>query len=116
MNGNKCALVKIDRKAGGAGERVQDPTQPAKLRRIRTQDDEGVICVLDDGAGEVVSERMQQAAITNVLHQKATKKLSDREEEVGAKRIPLTKAVPARDPPPGDAIQQDGYLWKKLSE
>jgi hypothetical protein len=88
MNGNKCALVKIDRKAGGAGDRVQVPTQLAKLQRIRMQDDEGGVRVLDDGAMEVVRKRMEQAAIANVLHQKATKKLVDREEEVGERGPP----------------------------
>jgi hypothetical protein len=88
MNGNKCALLKIDSKADGTGEGVQDPTQPVTLRRICTQDDEGVVRILDDGAGEVVSKRMQEAAIANVLHQKAMKKLDDREEEVGGKRVP----------------------------
>jgi hypothetical protein len=37
---------------------------------------------------EVVRKRMEQAAIANVLHQKATKKLIDHEEEVGGKRGP----------------------------
>jgi hypothetical protein len=58
MNGNKGALVEIDRKAGGARERVENCTQPVELCRIRTQDDQGVIRVLDDGAGEVVSKGM----------------------------------------------------------
>jgi hypothetical protein len=37
---------------------------------------------------EVVKKRMQQAAIANVLHQKATKKIVDREEEVGERGLP----------------------------
>jgi hypothetical protein len=47
---------------------------------------------------------MQHAVFTNVLHQKASKKLGDREEEVRGEGVPLTKAVPAHDPPPGDTI------------
>jgi hypothetical protein len=50
---------------------------------------------LDDGAGEVVSERMQQTVVANVLHQKASKELSDGEEEVRGEGVPLLKAVSA---------------------
>jgi hypothetical protein len=42
---------------------------------------------------------MQQAVIANVLHQKETKKLGDREEEVRGKGVPLAKAIPTSDPP-----------------
>jgi hypothetical protein len=47
---------------------------------------------------------MQQAVIANILHQKEMKKLGDREEEVRRKGVPLAKAVPTSDPPPGDTI------------
>jgi hypothetical protein len=47
---------------------------------------------------------MQQKVIANVLHQQASKKFNDREEEVRRNRVPLTKAIPARDPALGDFI------------
>jgi hypothetical protein len=106
MHRNERALVEVNGEPGGTGERVQDGSQAEHLRGICPKDYKRVIGVLDDGAREVIDERVYEAILTHILHQQAMQELSDSQEEVRGEGIPLSQPILAGDPAPRDTIQQ----------
>lgn len=89
-------------------ERVQHLLQPPDLVFLCPDQDQGVVSVLDDGAPEVIDQRMHQPCA--LAHHQTVEQISNDEEEVGAQRIPLLQSPTALDPGARHAVQEDGSL------
>jgi hypothetical protein len=58
LDGNGDAFVEIDDETGGRREAIQDSLEICNMLRDGPDDNEGIISVLKDSAGEVVDKRV----------------------------------------------------------
>lgn len=66
-DGHEGTFVEVDAEASGICEAVEDGLHARELPLLRPEEEQRVVDVLDDRAGEVVDEGMEQAA-TRVVH------------------------------------------------
>jgi hypothetical protein len=62
--------------------------------------DEGIICVLEHGAGGIGNQRMFDGTCQIGMMKKPAKNVSNNNKEVSGERIPLMKTIPTVNPPP----------------
>jgi hypothetical protein len=108
--GDKSALVKVDGKTSGSGEGVQKRFKVVNMLRNSADDDEGVVSILENRAGEIIHQRMKQKAVPRSREQKLLEHVSDDVKQERGQRVPLSQTSPALDPPTWDAIQKNSGL------
>jgi hypothetical protein len=92
-NGDEGAFVEVDVEASCLGEEVEDLLEAADLGALGSQDQQGVICILDNGAREVVHERMQQGLFGAFHGNEAREQVGDSKVQVWGQRVSLAQAV-----------------------
>jgi hypothetical protein len=70
-------------------------------------DDEGVVSVLEDRAGEVIHEGVEEKAFPGGLEDHLLQDVNNDIEQEGGKRVTLPKPAAALDPSAGDTIKED---------
>jgi hypothetical protein len=70
-----------------------------------SQNQQGVVGVLDDRAWEVIDEGMQEPVLRTFHGNKAGEQVGDSEIQVRGQRVALAQSIFARDPSPGDPVE-----------
>jgi hypothetical protein len=81
--------VKIDVETGGVREEVQNLTEATDLGVFSSQNQQGIIGVLDHGAWEIVDKGMQKTVTAPFHGDEAGEQVSDGQVQVGGQRISL---------------------------
>jgi hypothetical protein len=76
----------------------------------RAHEDQGIICILDDWTGQIVNEGVEHSRAPILTGHKLPQEPSNNQVQVRRQGIALAEAILAFNPPPRDAIQQDGSL------
>jgi hypothetical protein len=76
----------------------------------RTNNDEGVIGILEDGTREIVHQGVKEEAGEGGETEHLLKDVSDNVEQKRGERVSLPESPPALDPAPRDAIKKDRRL------
>jgi hypothetical protein len=80
------------------------------MLRDSTNDDEGVVSVLKNGAGKVVDKRVEKQPLTGGQEEKLLENVSDNVKKEGGEGVPLAEPPLALNPPAWDAIKKDSGL------
>jgi hypothetical protein len=102
--------MKIDGKAHGRGEIIENTFQVNDMLRDGTDDDEGVIGILKDRARKVVNQRMEEQPLTRGQEKQLLENVSHNVEKEGRKGVSLAKTSAALNPAPRDAIEKNSSL------
>jgi hypothetical protein len=86
MHGNHRALHEVDHQAGGLGELVEDELDLVGGGDAGLENDQGVVCILQDRARSLVGERVPQEGI---LLNHPLEKVTHQQVQVRRQGIPL---------------------------
>jgi hypothetical protein len=100
-------FVVVNRKAGGFLKHPKDMFCLNDGIRRALEEDEGVISVLENGAGGVRDEGMDKERREGRMVKKATKNISNDDEEIGGQRVALPKPIQTIDPSSRSTIKED---------
>jgi hypothetical protein len=78
--------------------------------RDRSDNDKGIISVLEDGTSEVIHKRVEEEAISGGLKKHLLKHVCHNVEQEGGKGVSLAKAAAALDPSTRNAIEENRSL------
>jgi hypothetical protein len=67
LNGHERAFVVVDVKASGLGKVIKKLFEVASMLRNGTNDNESVICILENGARSIINERVEEEPSTRCL-------------------------------------------------
>jgi hypothetical protein len=80
------------------------------MLRDRSDNDKGIISVLEDGTSEVIHKRVEEEAISGGLKKHLLKHVCHNVEQEGGKGVSLAKAAAALDPSTRNAIEENRSL------
>jgi hypothetical protein len=78
--------------------------------RDSTDDDKGIVSILEDGARKVVHQGVEQKSVPRGREQKLLKDIRNNVEEEGGEGISLPKPVTTLNPSARDTIEQHSSL------
>jgi hypothetical protein len=63
FDGNEGTFVEIYSETRGGREVIEDSFKIANMLRDRTNNDKSIVRILEDGAGKVINERVEEKAV-----------------------------------------------------
>jgi hypothetical protein len=107
MHWDEAGFVEVNCKASGCRERFKDLFKGCSRFWGSFAENQGIVSVLEDGAGGIHREGVLQSTKPPSLTDKALEDVGNEDEKVRGKGVTLSKAIPAFNPVPGDTIQKD---------
>ena len=89
VDGNAGAFVKIYVEPRGFRKRVEDGFQSRNVVNPSSNNDEGVVGVLEDRTWEVVNKRVRKEAVAGGLENKMLKNIGNRVKKEGGEGVSL---------------------------
>jgi hypothetical protein len=80
------------------------------MLRDSSDDDEGIISVLENRAREIVNQRVEEKPLTGSFKKHLLEDVNNDVEQEGGQGIALPKATPTLDPPPRNPIKENHRL------
>jgi hypothetical protein len=107
---NEAGFVEVDSEAGRRGKIVQDFPKASSRFLGGPAKDQGIICVLEDGAREVRGEGVSEGAVLPGLKDKALEEVSNYDKKVRGERVPLSETIATTDPTARHPIEEDSSM------
>jgi hypothetical protein len=111
---NESAFVEINVEPSGHREIIQESFKVSNMVRDGSNDNEGVISILEDGTREIIDKRVKEKTFTRGVEQELLKDIHNNVEEERGKRVTLTKPPLALNPASGDSIQKNRSLTRVI--
>jgi hypothetical protein len=116
FDGDKGAFVEIDGQAGSGREIIKHLLKIGNMVRDSANDNEGVIGILEDGAGEVIHQGVKEKTREGGDAKHLLKDVSNDVKQEGGERVSLPKPPAALDPASRYAVKENRRLAGVVKE
>lgn len=91
-------------KASGEGEGIQDPAELGHRSHVASEQNEGVVGILENGVGDGRIDRVAKLPVSRCLLDEPLENTGYNDEQVGGDGVSLTEAAMALEPAARGAI------------
>jgi hypothetical protein len=109
-DGKEGGFVVINGEAGSTFKELEDLFSSSNCSGTTADEDEGVVCVLEHGAGGAMEDGVLDVSSNRVGMKQAFKNVSNDDKKVWGEGVSLSETVLTVDPFPKQAIKQNGSL------
>jgi hypothetical protein len=106
--------VEVDDEASGRREIVKHLFKVGNMFRDGTDDDEGVISILEDRTGEVINQGVQEEPLAGGMGDHLLQDVNNNVEKEWGKGVALPQAAAALDPSSGHSVKEDRSLAREV--
>jgi hypothetical protein len=115
FDGDEGTFVKIDDQARGSREVVENSFEVGDMFRDSPNDNEGIISILENGAGKVINQRVEKKTVSRCLEKHLLKNIRNDVEKEGEQRTSLPQSSAALNPVPRNAVEQHRSLTSAVN-
>jgi hypothetical protein len=108
--------VEIYGESSSSGKVIEEPLKIGDMLWGSTDDNEGVIRILEKGAMEVVNKGVKEESRAGCMHEHLLKDVSNNVEQEWGKGVALSEPPATLDPSPWDTVEEDRSLARMIKQ